>query len=1164
VAVEPAESATRPVLPSRYALADQPALGEGGMGQVWLARDTVLDVWVALKLVRPELASDERFSKLFSLEIGLSARLTHPRLVPIHDSGLLPDGTPYLGLAYADAGNFAQFRDGDLQWEPLLDLVFELLDALAFLHARGVLHRDLKPENVLLHRGEEGRLHVWLADLGLAGATDDLARRKGRREGTPGFMAPEQRRGAPQEYGPWTDLFALGVILWEIVTGSRPFSEEEGVEQGLAAFEARGPVPSDLERVLRQLLSVDPLSRYDLVADLRVELTRLGPAEARTGSSAPGDASEAAPAGETGASRWNRPVPVAMPEVPPLPSGLGARARASLPLFALRELPLVARDDARAALWAEARAVAADGRPRVVLLVGEAGSGKTSLAASVLRDLEVGGWSQWVGLTYHRPPGPDDGYDGAARALLRPWNETAASARARWSRALTRERAEGAEEVAAETERLVRWAGLGGEEPVAAGYGLRTVYRWLDARAWRSLATLFIDDAHAAVEEGEGLAIADAVLAGREAEGRRPLLVVCALRSEELAASPALASHVAALVAAGARRLDVPRLDREGTRALLHEALTLTPGLVERLAERCEGNPLFARQLLLEWSQRGWLVDEGRLVFGLAPGVNPDEALPRDAAGLVDARVARLAEASGDAVAFSDLVHTAALAGRSLPRDLLLDDLAPSGLREFALGCGLWVADGETVRFDGALLHQALEVAAARRLDLQELHGGLVAAWSDWSERVATPADAPIARHALAAGWPDRALPALRAAAVAAWRRGRARELEEVARQLVGVARGLGDAGAEGVGALWWGRALDAQGRPLDAAAQLAIARGSLPSGGEQVEATLAWCEAQLRVGDLRAARGAASEAMELAKSRKDLRLEGLAVLAQAACEQVQRNVDGADLLYTRAEARLAQVSDARGVALALLGRAGLSRRRGDWGEAEEGFDEAAAAFVALGDPLSACRARAARAEVLACTERADEAESALRLVIAEAEDLGAMAVAMEARLTLADVLRRGEGPSGRAVGLYEAQLAWAERQRLSDAVAAGALGAAHLALDEGDLESARALEARARAGLARTPSHFLWAPVQLLTARLRAHDRDERATFQALWSASELGLGDLVHPDTAQGLHDLARLARGRGWPNVLKVAGKLAVSQFERLGERDTAADVQGWLAG
>src|SRR5688572_18492010 len=125
-------------LPARYALDPDPILGEGGMGRVVRARDVVLGEPVALKLVRPELAADARFRRLFDAEVRTSARFTHPHIVPLHDHGATADGTPFLGLAYADLGSFASFRADPPAWDELRRLALELLDALAHLHARDV------------------------------------------------------------------------------------------------------------------------------------------------------------------------------------------------------------------------------------------------------------------------------------------------------------------------------------------------------------------------------------------------------------------------------------------------------------------------------------------------------------------------------------------------------------------------------------------------------------------------------------------------------------------------------------------------------------------------------------------------------------------------------------------------------------------------------------------------------------------------------------------------------------------------------------------------------------------------------------------------------------------------------------------------------------------
>ena len=1177
-------------LPERYQLASTPILGEGGMGRVLLARDVLLDVPVAIKLVRPDLARDPRFRKLFEGEVRTSARLTHAHIVPIHDYGELDDGTPYLGLDYADAGSFASFREAPPVWDEMLRLLLQLLDALAHLHARGVLHRDLKPENILLHTGADGRRHVWLADLGLANASSELARRKGRAEGTPGFMSPEQHRGDPREYGPWTDLFSLGVVIWEAVTGARPFPDLWLVPPPLPPLVSRMPVPAALGRVLANLLAAEPLSRYDLAADLRAELQALGPADT-TGSLGVerSTVAEAAPSPDSGLGlggtlygfdpailealfadpgvatipQWNRPLPPPMPVSPPTGTATGARARASLPLFALRELPLVAREAWAARLWEQARAVATDGAARVILLVGEAGSGKTSLVQSVIRALEEGGWAESVHLRYQQPAGRDDGYTGAARALVRPWNETADSLQERLVRQLSRERGSLDDRVRDEAASLVQWAGLGEGEGVPGGLGLREVYRHLEAREWRGLACVFVDDAHWAEEEGDGLAIAEAVLQGRLEGDRRRMLVIAAVRSEELAQRPGLADRVAGLVRSGALRLDLPRLDRDGTRALLGEALSLTPALAEQVAERCEGNPLFARQLLQDWAQRGWLVDTGGLVFALAPGVDADAALPADAASLFEARIGALARASGDPDAFRDTVHVAALAGRAVPAGLLLGQIAPDGLSAFVVGCGLWVEDAGGWTFDSTLLHQALRRQAEARTDLAQLHGGLVAAWTAWGKDAGVHVDLQVGRHAAAAGWWDRAVPALLRAAEAAAARGRTQELETASRLAFAAAGSAGDAIGQARARLWAARAAEAQGRPLDAEALFRQAQEALdpvdPVAG--VEARLGLAAACRQRGDLTEAKRVLADVHERARVAGREGLAALGILGQAWVEQQLRNFEGAELLFTRAENRLTKVRDLRGAALATLGQAEAARWRGNLPDAEDLYGDAIVAFQDSSDPVGIARARIGRSRVHLAAGDADAASEDLKAAAAAAEELGATGTAMEARLGMADLARRTGDPE-RAGRLYDAQIEWAERQDLLEPAVLGCLGAGRLALAEGNVRRAHTFLSRAHDHLQRVPGHWLWAGYRLSVAQMLARRQDEKATFQWLWSASEVGLGDSVEIDTADALREIAAAAAGLGWASSVRLAGKLAIAQYERLGQDAVAREIQGWM--
>ena len=1177
-------------LPPRYAMdTEHPILGEGGMGRVIKAQDIELDVPVALKVVRPDLASDKRFRKLFDLEVRIAARFTHPHIVPLHDVGELADGTPFLGLALADAGSFASIRP-DTPWEELLRLVLELLDALSHLHAREVLHRDLKPENVLLYTGDDGKKHVWLADLGLANAATALAKKKGRMEGTPGFMAPEQRLGLPRDYGPWTDLYSVGVILWELVTGGLPYPTDDGpLKNSLPPLVPRPSltVPSKLRVVLANLLAAEPLSRYDLAADLRTELQALGPpvVEDSLGMSG-GTVAPAAPtpsgtaavassvndvmAEQTGGLPvevpvWNRPFPSAMPDQPPAEPGLGARARGSLRLFALRELPLVARDHVLDQLWQVTGQVAADGKSRVVLVVGEAGSGKTRVVRSVLRALEEGGWAETVTMTYQRPPGKEDGYGGAARALLRPWRESRGSLTARLARHGARTRGVLDEEVFEEAATMARWCGLleAGEEPVAAGLGLRAVHRHMESRGWRGVSCLLLDDAQWAVEEGDGLAIAEAALQGVADGDLRRQAIFATLRSEEITDNPELSARVDALVASGAARIDLPRLDSAGTAALIRECLTLAPDLADKVASRCEGNPLFARQLLLEWVDKGWLVDTGGLVYGLAEGVDVDAVMPAHAEALFRDRVVALAGASGQAEAFLDVLHMAALVGLVMPRELLsdlADGLGGTELYAFVRGCGLWSESGDMARFDHGLLHQAVRDMAGARSDVGSLHVRLADAIGTYADRVAVDMSFEIGRHAHAGGAWSMAADHLLRAAESAWQRGRNRELQEAARLADEACQHPQAADRLGFARLWLGRAHEVSGDGQRAADLYVTARRMLRRRKQHAAARRALrgvAASELQQGHIDDAELLYNMALSEAKAHEDARGEAKAVHGLAYVEQQKRNFDGANLLFTRVLNRSAKLDDSRGVAAATLGQAFVAMRKGDFEDAYELYGEAAEAFDDGDDPGGVARATHGKGEVRRQLLDLESAHRLLQEAMRSAEELGATNTMMEARLALGHLHRLADNPE-RARELYQEQLSWARRNQLFEPAILACMGLGRVAFDAGDLDTAHEHATAASKYLERVPGHWLWAPYRLQVAALLSERQDQESTYAWLWSAADLGLGDTADHDVAVLVDRLFEQGCAGSWGNVVRVAGKLAVEQWQRLDKPDRAAAI------
>jgi serine/threonine-protein kinase len=251
-------------------------LGKGGMGVVWRARDPELRRDAALK-VMPALA-DEELRERFRRETRAAARLDHPNIIRVHDIGECEDGRPYLVMAIAADTLAARRRELAGQWHAIAALVEGIARGVHHAHDAGVVHRDLKPTNVLLDA--EGRPLV--ADFGVARLAGDgpTLTQTGQALGTPANMAPEQADGT--EVGPAADVWSLGVVLYELLAGRRPF-EGSNAALVVAAVQAANPglpsrhvpgIPRALETVCLKCLEKDPRRRYASAGELADDLRR--------------------------------------------------------------------------------------------------------------------------------------------------------------------------------------------------------------------------------------------------------------------------------------------------------------------------------------------------------------------------------------------------------------------------------------------------------------------------------------------------------------------------------------------------------------------------------------------------------------------------------------------------------------------------------------------------------------------------------------------------------------------------------------------------------------------------------------------------------------------------------------------------------------------------
>jgi len=267
-----------------------PELGRGGMGRIHPATDRNLLRHVALKRLDRELAKVPMYKDGFIAEAQMTGQLEHPNIVPVHELAVSEEGVPYFTMKLVQGINFdAWLRDPDHavgsteRLQNGLDIFLKVCDAVAYAHHRGVIHRDLKPENIMV----AGFGQVYLMDWGLARLTKTRPASGARAQmeakgavGTPTFMAPEQARGNPEEMDERSDIFGLGAILYEIVSGKMPYGPSMNVDYVLSQAVMGKIVPIDqatmgigvskrIRSIVAKAVEVNPDDRYQTVVELQ-------------------------------------------------------------------------------------------------------------------------------------------------------------------------------------------------------------------------------------------------------------------------------------------------------------------------------------------------------------------------------------------------------------------------------------------------------------------------------------------------------------------------------------------------------------------------------------------------------------------------------------------------------------------------------------------------------------------------------------------------------------------------------------------------------------------------------------------------------------------------------------------------------------------------------
>lgn len=1139
-------SATPPALPERYQPWPDPEralLGRGGASEVWRVQDRQLGILVALKVLRTEGA---RLAGRLEREAVVSASVVHPNVIALHDMGRTPDGRPYLAFALASDGSMLDHAGTTPAWPELREQVIGLLDALGALHARGLLHLDVKLSNLLLHRTGPQQRVLWLADLGVARARWSQDEDEGLVLGTVGYMAPERLTGQSQLWGPPTDLFSVGAVLYRMLSGELPFPAKDPVEA--LASRQRPPtqvpvreglvVPAGLEPIVLAMLQPDRRSRYDLAADVSRAIHALPDPErggalgrplpgqpprlalmAEIGEDSlvewpPRDQTAPRPIGAALAERggglvWHQPPPLRPPRHRPRPY-VPRRVPQDPRLVAHREIPVTGRDAELDQLWAAARAVIRTRRPVLVCLGGARGMGRTRLVDELTRTLERVGIAQGVRLDFAGREGPAQGLDGALRRLLPPLQDPR-SWRNDIARTLSRMRDTSPAACRHDAAALAdvvspRPGGLPADRTIARSF----VVEHLAAHAWRGLSWLWLDDVHMAGEADDAWSIVDILFASRA-----PALVIASY-----ADLPEHRGNLRPLRRLEARyprrtwRIQLDALPPAEARKLAHAHLPMDEELAGVLARTTGGHPRYMHELIVHMVRQEALVPGGMdpsdtPLWTLAAQAPP---LPRDA---LDFARQRLALAIAQDPPLGHALRVVRLAGTGAPERVVARVVGDALDRLVTLG--LVHVGPEGLHIDSPELKEAVsELAADPGLD-GTIHDNLAAAWAEEGED--PMAEARGGLHLALAGRPAEALARLRRALRRLQGSLRPQPLARVAARTMDLAEQAGAEGQE------------------------------------------AWAEAALVQSEALWALGRAEDALRL-DDRVSTRPVSPALAVQAACLHAlhlaaQAGPPGADAGL----ARLGAVEDALPHVPSPVrasfhaARAALRAQRL---ERQAALDEVEAALAYAPRPDTQARALLLRAELLLSVD-AQEAARAARQVQALSRQHGLLHAEIEAWDLLGRLAVR-EGRTEETVAELEAGIV--RLRRVGERTAAGhllaTLGAIHL--DAGNLEAARStwtdaltFEATGREGFARVARLGLAKVAAILGDGPRVRALAELATRAGeppdapRW-ALLAALGAMLCAEPAAPLADEALERAARAGPEDLLLVELLLLKRVER----------------
>ncbi len=1127
-------------------------IARGGMGIVYRATHRAEGVPAAIKVIRQVGVQRAQFYEDFRREVHATAQLTHPGIVTLFDYGVISKdaaaasggalmaGSPFLVMQLLESGTLAHHAPGD--YRTLRTLLLQLLDALAHAHAHGLVHRDLKPPNVLFG-GSEGRLK--LVDFGIAHASDRRSEDSDlhRIPGTRAYMAPEQVECRWREYGPWTDLYALGIMTFELSAGRRPFVSDEQVALMLMHLDKELPpltpsfeVPDGFPEWVDRLCRKRPIERYQCAADAAAALIALGDVEGspREADAAP-LAHEALPtivsgempafelraADRSAGEAFRGAAPIASDWRRPDPKTTTTLRGAGLGLYFLRAVPLVGRETERDAMWSALSTCASENKPKIIALRGPSGTGKSRLASWLcLRAHEMGaarilkathdpsagpahGLARMLALHYRcvglrdddllehlsgalRNEGSTDPLECRAAAALMDAQESASSRSSSF--------AGPAERYSAIEAVLVRAAR---ERPVIV---------WLDDVQWGTDALGLVEHALESIDA--------------------PILFVLTVRDEALSERPVETRQLGRIERDDrAHAISIGPLAEHETAMLISSLLGLSGSLAQSLCTRVGGNPLFAVQLIGDWVQRGvlHLTSEG---FVLAPGERGE--IPKDIHTVWSDRIERvlrdrpptdrvvleLAATLGSSVDSDELAAACELLGHSMSPDLF----------EALTRASLCAHTESGWAFVHTMMRESLLASAKAAGRTEALHGICARMLKGRSGRGVA---GRLAYHYAEAG-----------------------ELEAALEPLCAAAKELRDESD-------FGPSRAALERREELLARLALPPHDIRWGiGWVLRADVHRFE-----WDFEGARTWAEKALAAAEQHgwHAVRARALAVLAH--CARQQGDMPLAEQRSRVALSLFVELGDDDGHVRTLLAMAVAARQLGELTRAEEIYARAYAYFEMLGDERGAANAMLGLAHVARHRQHYQEAEEKYARARARFERAGY-------RAGVADCLM-GSGDLARfRCNLEEAYAAYHEANRLQVAIRSkqafiSRLNLALVLLGQRRFgEARRALEAELP-GLEREAKRAYLSFVHTVILACVTAEGDLAAFDAHMARATQLDdTRALVDEDMAACAEQAGRWLHAQGDLRRARAALSLALAQWEALGDKERASEIRALL--